>query len=203
MSIHVALEHVSTYRYDRLVSLGPQVVRLRPAPHCRTRVLSYSLQVLPDEHFIHWQQDPQSNYLASLVFPVRTREFRVTVSLVAEMAVLNPFDFFLDPDAEQCPFTYTAETARELAPFLATAPVTPKLAEFLASVDRTPRGTVDFLVDLNRRLQREIAYLIRLEPGVQTPDETLARGAGSCRDSSWLLVTILRHLGLAARFVSG
>ncbi len=203
MSIHVALNHVSHYRYDRPVHLGPQVVRLRPAPHSRTRILSYSLRVEPATHFINWQQDPQANYLARLVFPDKTTSFRIEVDLVAEMAVLNPFDFFLEPAAEQFPFTYTAAMATELAPYLVKLPVTPMFAEYLAEIPRVKRNTNDFLVELNQRLQRDIGYLIRMEPGVQTPEQTLQKASGSCRDSGWLLVQLLRHLGLAARFVSG
>ncbi|MFI4914095.1 MAG: DUF2126 domain-containing protein [Steroidobacterales bacterium] len=203
MSIHVALNHVTHYRYDRPVSLSPQLVRLRPAPHSRTRILSYSLRVEPAKHFINWQQDPQSNYLARLVFPERTREFRVEVDLVAEMAVLNPFDFFLAPHAEKAPFKYEAVEAVELAPYLTTVPATPRLAAYLESVPRSPVRTIDFLVALNQRVAHDVRYLIRMEPGVQSPEETLTTGAGSCRDSGWLLVQLLRHLGLAARFASG
>jgi uncharacterized protein (DUF2126 family) len=203
VSIHIALNHVTHYSYDRLIHLGPQVLRLRPAPHCRTRILSYSLRVTPGEHFINWQQDPQANYLARLVFPDRTREFRIEVDVVAEMAVINPFDFFLEPSAEQFPFAYAPESAHELAPFRLAEPATPLLAAYLKTIPRAPRATMDFLVELNQRLQQETRYLIRLEPGVQTPEETLQLKAGSCRDSSWLLVQILRHLGFAARFVSG
>ncbi|WP_165674882.1 transglutaminase family protein, partial [Metapseudomonas otitidis] len=203
MSIHVALHHVTHYRYDRAIALGPQVIRLRPAPHSRTRILGYSLKVLPEQHLINWQQDPQGNYLARLVFPEKTGELKVEVDLVAEMAVFNPFDFFLEPYAEQAPFDYTADEARELAPYLIRLPATPLFADYLAGVDRTPRGTVDFLVELNQRLANDIRYLIRLEPGVQSPEESLEKGSGSCRDSAWLLVQLLRHLGLAARFVSG
>lgn len=203
MSIHVALHHVTHYRYDRAISLGPQIVRLRPAPHSRTRILSYALKVAPGEHFINWQQDPQGNYLARLVFPEKTRELRVEVDLVAEMAVFNPFDFFLEPYAEQIPFAYTEGERLELAPYLATLPVTPRFADYLGGIERAPTPSVDFLVALNQRLSRDIRYLIRLEPGVQTPEETLEKASGSCRDSAWLLVQLLRHLGLAARFVSG
>ncbi len=203
MSIHVALNHVTHYRYDRLVGLGPQVVRLRPAPHCRTRILSYSLKVAPSEHFVNWQQDPESNYLARFVFPEQTRELRIEVDLVAEMAVLNPFDFFLEPWAEHFPFSYPAQERRDLAPYLVTAEGGQRFSDCLAAIPRGKQRTVDFLVDLNLRLSRDIRYLIRMEPGVQAPDETLARSSGSCRDSSWLLVQLLRHLGLAARFVSG
>ncbi|HRI19202.1 MAG TPA: transglutaminase family protein, partial [Burkholderiaceae bacterium] len=203
MSIHVALNHVTHYRYDRPVMLGPQVVRLRPAPHSRTRILSYSMRVAPTEHFENWQQDPQSNYLARLVFPEKTREFRIEVDLVAEMAVLNPFDFFLEPSAEQFPFAYDASLAHELAPYRLQGELTPRLVEYLASIPRAKRQTTDFLVALNQRLQQDIGYLIRMEPGVQTPEQTLANRSGSCRDSGWLLVQILRHLGFAARFVSG
>ncbi|XHS80240.1 DUF2126 domain-containing protein [Burkholderiaceae bacterium UC74_6] len=203
MSIHVALKHVTRYRYDRPVSLAPQIVRLRPAPHCRTKILSYSLRVEPEQHFVNWQQDPFANYLARLVFPEKTQAFTVTVDLVAEMAVYNPFDFFLEPQAQKIPFKYEDGQRAELAPYLAADEPGPLLKKYLAGIDRKPRTTIDFLVDLNQRLQRDISYLIRMEPGVQTPEVTLGKASGSCRDSGWLLVQILRHLGLAARFVSG
>ncbi|MGN6085993.1 DUF2126 domain-containing protein [Trinickia sp.] len=204
MSIRVALNHVTHYRYDRLVALGPQIVRLRPAPHGRTPILSYSMRVEPANHFVNWQQDAFANYQARLVFPDPTREFRVTVDLVAEMSVYNPFDFFLEPQAETFPFDYAPALAAELAPYLVrnTEP-TPRFAAFIESIDRSACGTVDFLVALNRRLAREVGYLIRMEPGVQTPEETLEKGSGSCRDTGWLLVETLRQLGFAARFVSG
>ncbi|MBF7730167.1 transglutaminase family protein [Pseudomonas sp. N040] len=203
MSIHVALHHVTHYRYDRLVQLGPQIVRLRPAPHSRTRILSYGLKVTPADHFINWQQDPQGNYLARLVFPQKTREFKVEVDLVAEMAVFNPFDYFLEPYAEKIPFNYTEGEAVELAPYLVKLPAPPKFNRYLASISREPLPANDFLVALNQRLAHDIKYLIRMEPGVQTPEMTLAKRSGSCRDTAWLLVQLLRHLGLAARFVSG
>ncbi|MBA4256485.1 MAG: IMP dehydrogenase, partial [Polaromonas sp.] len=203
MAIHVALNHVTHYQYDRLVKLGPQVVRLRPAPHSRTKVLSYSQRIEPAEHFINWQQDPFANYQARLVFPEPTREFKVTVDLVVEMAVYNPFDFFLEPSAESFPFNYAKGQAAELAPYLVTEPLTPLLAKYLKKVNTTEQRTIDFLVGINQLVQQDVGYTIRMEPGVQTPEETLEKGTGSCRDSGWLLVQLLRHLGLAARFVSG
>jgi transglutaminase-like putative cysteine protease len=201
--LHVALSHVTEYRYDRLVNLGPQVIRLRPAPHSRSRVLAYSQKVEPAEHFINWQQDPFANHQARLVFPQPTREFTVKVDLLVEMAVYNPFDFFLEPQAEQVPFAYSAAQAKDLAPYLLADPAGPLLQAYLASVERKAQPTVQFLVNLNQRLEQDIDYLIRMEPGVQTPEQTLHKRSGSCRDSSWLLVQLLRHLGLAARFVSG
>ena len=203
MSIHVALSHITHYKYDRLVTLGPQVVRLRPAPHSRTQVLSYSLSIEPVKHFINWQQDPFANYQARLVFPEPTREFKVTVDLVVEMAVFNPFDFFLEPTAEEFPFAYSEPQARELAPYLVTEPATPLLQAYLDKIDLTPKRTIDFLVGVNQSLQKDIAYSIRMEPGVQTPEETLTLATGSCRDTGWLMVQLFRHMGLAARFVSG
>ena len=206
MAIHVALTHVTDYRYDRLIALGPQVIRLRPAPHCRTPILSYSLSISPTQHFINWQQDPFANYQARLVFPDLTDHFRVTVDLVAEMAVYNPFDFFLEDWAEHFPFRYDETLERELAPYLVRLDETPAFAEFVASIASrkgAKERTIDFLVRINQRLQQDIRYLIRMEPGVQTPEETLVSAAGSCRDTGWLLVQALRHMGLAARFVSG
>ncbi|MBS0429712.1 MAG: transglutaminase family protein [Proteobacteria bacterium] len=203
MSIHAALHHVTHYKYDRPVQLGPQVVRLRPAPHCRSNVISYSLRVEPAEHFVNWQQDPFANYLARLVFPKKTTEFKVTVDLVVEMAVYNPFDFFLEPQAENFPFKYSKELAEELAPYLVAEPATPLVQAYLDRIDRTEKRTIDFLVQLNQQVQQDVKYLIRMEPGVQTPEQTLQNASGSCRDSGWLLVQLLRHMGLAARFVSG
>lgn len=203
MSIHAALHHVTHYKYDRPVQLGPQVIRLRPAPHCRSNVISYSLRVEPEQHFINWQQDPFANYLARLVFPEKTREFKVTVDLVVEMAVYNPFDFFLEPQAENFPFKYTEAQATELAPYLVADEATPLVKAYLEKVDRKVQRTIDFLVGINQQVQKDVNYLIRMEPGVQTPEETLTNGSGSCRDSGWLLVQLLRHCGLAARFVSG
>ncbi|HWK47271.1 MAG TPA: transglutaminase family protein [Stellaceae bacterium] len=203
MTIHVALHHKTTYRYDREVGLGPQVVRLRPAPHCRTPILSYSLKVTPAEHFINWQQDPQSNYLARLTFPEKTRKFEIEVDLVAEMAVFNPFDFFLEEYAENFPFAYEPDLARDLKPYLETEPLGPELTKLLDEIPREPMRTMDFLVGVNQRLQQRIAYVIRMEPGIQTCEYTLSNARGSCRDSAWLMVQALRRLGLAARFVSG
>ena len=139
MSIHVALHHKTHYQYDRLVNLGPQVVRLRPAPHSRTRILSYSLRVAPEKHFINWQQDPQSNYLARLVFGADARILRGG-GLVAEMAVLNPFDFFLEPDAEKFPFEYDPALDHELEPFQRQCELTPKFAKYLDGSSRGHAG---------------------------------------------------------------
>jgi len=203
MAIHVALNHRTVYQYDRPVSLSPQTIRLRPAPHCRTPVLSYSLRVTPANHFTNWLQDPHGNYLARLVFPDRTRELTVEVDLVAQMSVSNPFDFFLEAEVERVPFEYEPALRKDLAPFLDAAPAGPALRALVDACRRQDMRTIDFLVGLNQEITRQVRYIIRLEPGVQTPEQTLTLGTGSCRDSGWLLVQVLRHLGLAARFVSG
>lgn len=203
MVLRAALTHSTVYRYDRLVNLSPQVIRLRPAAHCRTPIISYSMKLKPKSQFVNWQQDPFGNFLARVVFPEKTTEFVVDVDLVADMSVINPFDFFLEPEATHYPFSYEPALLEDLTPYRQPEPTGPKLKAWLAKVDRSKACTMDFLVELNQRLQHEIAYIIRMEPGVQTPEETLTLAKGSCRDSGWLLVQILRHLGLAARFVSG
>jgi uncharacterized protein (DUF2126 family) len=203
MSIQVAIRHTTTYTFDRLVALSPHVVRLKPAAHSRTPILSYSLKVTPAKHFINWQQDPFGNYLARLVFPDKTGKLSIDVEVIADMTVINPFDFFLEEYAEHWPFEYPEALKKELAPYLEAEAAGPLLAAHLSAIRRDRAPTVSFLVQLNQKLQRAIGYTIRMEPGVQTCEETLGKAIGSCRDTGWLLVQVLRHLGLAARFVSG
>ncbi len=204
MGIRIALNHRTRYHYTSPVWLSPHVVRLRPAPHCRTLVDSYSLKVAPAEHFINWQQDPYSNRLARLVFPSKkTTELSVEVDLVAELTVYNPFDFFLEKYAEQYPFPYDPILLRELVPYRETLPAGPKLQQLIREARKEKIRTIDYIVELNQQIYRRIKYVIRLEPGIYTPEETLTLQKGSCRDSAWLLVQLFRHLGLAARFVSG
>jgi uncharacterized protein (DUF2126 family)/transglutaminase-like putative cysteine protease len=203
VSIFVALHHVTHYKYDRPIDIGPQVIRLRPAPHTRTPILSYSLKVTPTNHFVNWQQDPQGNWLARYVFPEKATELKIEVDFTAQMTVVNPFDFFVEPSAYSFPFDYSKDLKTELAPYLETIEPGPLLKAWLDSIAPEADSTVNFLVELNANLQKKIRYIIRMEPGVQTPEETLSSGAGSCRDSAWLLIQTLRHLGLAARFVSG
>lgn len=203
MTIRVSLNHKTTYHYDRPINIGPQVIRLRPAAHCRTPIESYSLRISPEENFLNWQQDPFGNYLARCVVEQKVTKLEVEVDLVANMTVINPFDFFLEPEATEYPFKYSAEAIVELQPYLECQSLDPVVEAFLATMDYTPRRTNDFLVDLNRLVNQRVQYTIRMEPGVQSPEETLTLGSGSCRDSSWLLVRVLRELGFAARFVSG
>ncbi|MEW9836450.1 DUF2126 domain-containing protein [Mesorhizobium marinum] len=203
MAILAAVHHLTHYKYDRPVMLGPQVIRLQPAPHSRTKVLSHSLKVEPAKHFVNLQQDPYGNFLARFVFPEPATEFRIEVDLIADMTVYNPFDFFVEPSAENFPFDYPEDLADDLKIYLTPEPAGPLLQAFLGRVDRTEANTVNFIVALNAQVQREIGYIIRMETGVMEPEETLAVGKGSCRDSSWLLVQALRNLGIAARFVSG
>src|SRR5271156_6298828 len=203
MSIQAAIHHVTRYRYDHPITLGAQTIRLRPAPHCRAKIAAYSLTIDPPQHYLNWQQDPQSNWLARVVVPEKTDHFTVSVDLTVEMDVINPFDFFLEPAAEQFPFTYAPELKAELEPYLAISDVGKKFDAYFARLPKQANQTTAFLFEVNAGLSRDIAYLIRMEPGIQTPEETLTKCSGSCRDSAWLLVQLLRRLGLAARFASG
>ena len=203
MTIRVAIQHKTHYRFDRPVKLSPHVVRLRPAPHSRTHIHSYSLKIEPEDHFINWQQDAFGNYLARLVFPEKTTKLSVDVEVIADMTVINPFDFFLEEYAEHFPFKYPEQLKKELQPYLETRSQGPLFKSLVAGIPRDKCRLIDFLVTLNQKVHKLVSYTLRFEPGIQTPEETLKIGTGSCRDSGWLLVQILRHLGLAARFVSG
>jgi uncharacterized protein (DUF2126 family)/transglutaminase-like putative cysteine protease len=206
LGIHIGIEHRTTYRFDRAVRIHPHVLRLRPAPHCRTPILAYSLRVEPTEHFVNWQQDPFGNFMARFVFPEPARLLDVTVDLIADLTVINPFDFFVEESAKTFPFAYDQQLATDLEPYLRPAsPLGPGLRAWLSGIPKPGLSTpiADFLVGFNQRLYLDVEYSVRMEPGVQSPEETLSRGIGSCRDSGWLLVEALRHVGLAARFASG
>src|SRR5690242_1411461 len=191
MAIRVAINHVTEYTYDRPVSLSPHVFRLRPAVHSRTPIEAYSLKITPKDHFINWQQDPFGNFQARVVFPEKTRQLRIEVEVIANMVVINPFDFFVEDYAEHYPFTYKDQLLGELGPYLQRRESGPRLTEYLEGIDRSKKNVNDFLVYLNQKLSRDIGYNIRMEPGVQTCEETLQRALGSCRDTAWLLVQLL------------
>ncbi len=206
MSVKVGLTHRTTYEFAERVNVAPHVVRLRPAPHCRTPIEAYSLEVTPAEHYLNWQQDPFGNWLARLVFPEKTDKLEITVGLVADLMTINPFDFFIEEYAETFPFAYEPQLAADLAPYLRPVDDSTATESWRQALPPLPAGgvpMVEFLSRLNAAVHADVAYDVRMEPGVQTPDETLARRIGSCRDSAWLLVSLLRQYGLAARFVSG
>lgn len=203
MTIRVAIHHKTYYSFDRLVELSPHVIRLRPAPHSRTPIHSYSMKVVPENHFLNWQQDAFGNYLARLVFPEKTEKFSIEVEVIADMTVINPFDFFVEEYAEKFPFYYKKQLKKELAPYLAKEKQGKLFNKLLKSISSTKRPVNDFLVEVNQVLEKKIEYCLRFEPGVQDPEETLQLSKGSCRDSAWLAVQLFRHLGIAARFASG
>jgi uncharacterized protein (DUF2126 family)/transglutaminase-like putative cysteine protease len=203
MTIRVAIRHKTIYRFDRPVSLSPHVFRLRPAVHSRTPIKAYTLRIEPKNHFINWQQDPFGNIVARVVFPDKCEKLSVEVEVIADMTVINPFDFFVEDYAENYPFNYDPLTLKELQPYLEVTEKGPLLEQWVSEFDVSKRSINDFLVDINRAVFAAISYNIRMEVGIQSCEETLAMRSGSCRDSAWLLVQILRQLGLAARFVSG
>jgi uncharacterized protein (DUF2126 family)/transglutaminase-like putative cysteine protease len=203
MTIRVALRHHTLYRYDKAINMFPHLIRLRPAAHCRTPIHSYSLTIKPENHFVNWQQDPYGNFVARFVFPEKVAYFEVNVEIIADMTVINPFDFFLEPYAEKFPFKYADDLAAQLSPYLGKEKHGPLFDKLIKGLDLTPLNSTHFLVNLNQIIHKAVAYNIRMEPGVQSPEETLQKANGSCRDSAWLLVAVARELGLAARFVSG
>ncbi|MHA7059045.1 transglutaminase family protein [Aquimarina sp. M1] len=203
MALKVTISHKTVYKYDRNVNLSPHIFRLRPAPHTRTPIESYSLKIKPENHFLNWQQDPFGNYLARLVFPDKTKQLSIAVEIIADLKTINPFDFFIEESAEEFPFSYNETIKKELLPYLEITDKGPLLNDFLNTVDMTPRKTIYFLIDMNRKIYEYLNYHIRMEPGVQTCEYTLSKKSGSCRDFAWLFVQVLRHLGFGARFVSG
>ncbi|MEM7108108.1 MAG: transglutaminase family protein, partial [Bacteroidota bacterium] len=206
MSIRVAVRHYTKYTYDRHIELSPQVIRLRPAPHSRTQIKGYSLHIQPENHFINWQQDPFGNYMARIVFPEKVGHFEVDVEVIADMVVINPFDFFIEDYAHRFPFTYEEHLKRQLQPYLEISEQDEKLLDLVKQAKALVTDeitTIDLLVAINQLIYNRLKYNIRMEPGIQDCEQTLELGSGSCRDFAWLLVQVLRHMGLAARFASG
>jgi len=205
--LRLLIQHQSVYRYPTPASFGPHQVRLRPASHARARIENYTLKV-PSEAAVRWQQDPSGNHVAHLAFKKGTRlpALEITVELAVDIRPVNPFDFFIDPRCEVIPFAYPAELSRDLAPFLERGD--PELAtgeQFEALLAAMPKSepTVPFLVAANQLVHGALRYVIREEPGIWTPEETLKNGRGSCRDQAVLLMALLRARGLASRFASG
>lgn len=203
MSIKVSLFHQTCYSYDRLVYLSPHLFRLKPAAHSRIPITDYSFSISPPNHIQHIQQDPFGNFITRIDFNGPIRAMTVEVNLVADITPINPFDFYLDTYAQFFPFAYEAQLRKDLSPYLEVSNPGPKMQQLLNQIDQSSRGIVDFLIMLNQLVYQNIAYTERMQPGVQTSEESLMQSLGSCRDSAWLLVQLLRHLGLAARFVSG
>ncbi|MBT2162813.1 transglutaminase family protein [Zobellia barbeyronii] len=203
MALKVSISHKTTYKYDRRINLSPHIFRLRPAPHSRTPIEAYSIKIKPDNHFFNWQQDPFGNYLARIVFPEKTDFLSVDIEIIADLKTINPFDFFVEKGVENYPFVYSEELKKELLPYLEITEKGPLLKDWVKKIDLTPKRSIDFLIELNSSLYNYLNYTVRMEPGVQSCEETLDKKLGSCRDFAWLLVQTLRHLGLAARFVSG
>ena len=194
MTIRVAIRHKTVYNFDRPVSLSPHVFRLRPAVHSQTPIKAYTLRIEPKDHFINWQQDPFGNLLARVVFPNKCERLSVEVEVIADMTVINPFDFFVEDYAENYPFSYDALTLKELQPYLEVTEKGSLLRQWVKEFDVSKRSINDFLVDINRKVFEALSYNIRMEVGIQNCEETLTIRSGSCRDSAWLLVQVLRHL---------
>ncbi len=203
MSTRILLQHKTTYVYDPAVFLSPQFVRLKPGLHCRTPVEAYSFIVSPTSHQVHWQQDPFGNFIARVDFTGPVAEFVIDVKLIADLTPISPFDFFVDEYVQFFPFDYAPQLKKDLAAYLEVIDHGPLMKQWLAKADLSRKGIVDFLVSINQLVYKNIGYATRLDPGVQSSEESLQLALGSCRDSAWLLVQVLRNIGLAARFVSG
>lgn len=207
MTVRIALAHRTQYRYDRAVSLSPQDIRLRPGAHARAPLESYALTVSPRQHILKWQHDAYGNRVARLTFDKPVRELTIDVRLVVRMEPFNPFDFIVDERARQFPFAYDDDERRALAPFLEREATGGRFGAWVDAARKRLQqpsiATVDFIVETNRAIAQDIRYETRMEPGVQSCEQTLSEHRGSCRDSAWLLVQVLRHFDVAARFVSG
>ena len=203
MSVRVAITHESRYLFDKPVVLLPHIVRLRPSPYCKTPIEAYTLSIEPNKHFLHWHQDLFGNYLARLFFPEPSAHLSCVVECVANLVPINPFDFLLEPYAVLWPFQYPSELSKYLEPYFQLQEDSRALQDWLQSLDSLPNDTTSFILEVTRCLSRDIAYIRRDELGVQSPEETLAKRRGSCRDSAWLLIHVFRKLGIAARFISG
>ena len=203
MTLRLALTHRIESRFDQPVLPSTHWLRLRPAPHTRARVEAYSLRVEPGAHFINWLRDPYENHLARLDLPQPTSHLTLTVEVILELAVSDPFDFLVESFASSAPFEYPEQLRKELTPYLAPGASGPRFAAWLAQLDRRPRYVIEFLDTINRAVQERIAVEATVRAGAIDVEALLASSRGAPWELAWLLTLSLRGVGLAARFVSG
>lgn len=203
MTLKIALNHQLKYSYDRPIILGPHKLGLKPSPHSKSDIFNYSLNIAPKYHNIYWYQDIYGNFIGKLNMFEKTDYLSLEINFLAEIKSINPFNFLVDSHIEKYPFYYTKQEKKELSSFLEIDESSNLLINWVNKNVYNNIYITDFLVSLNQQLASEIKYITRLEEGIQTCEETLRTKKGSCRDTTVLLIQILRHYGLAARFVSG
>ena len=198
--------HQTNYEFSGQVHLHPHTLRLRPREGHELRIESSTLDISPDAS-LRWHRDVEGNSVATATFLGSTAYLYISSEVVIQQYDQVPYDFLVADYAVDYPFRYDPEDEILLTPYLKQSDfqVQDKVKNLLDDIWQAnePIQTFALLLRLNQRIYQTITYQRREEAGVQSAEETLNRGSGSCRDSANLFMVVARQLGLAARFVSG
>jgi len=201
----LAVRHVTVYRYSEAVGLGEHRMMFRPRASHDLRLIQTGLSITPTPARLRWLHDPFDNSVAIATFEGSTRELRFESVVTLEHYESTPPEYPLEESAQTYPFRYSdgdfSNLGRGLTNHFPCAETGKWALQFLDSATST--GTMKILRSMTHGIRETLTYSRRIEKGVQTPDETLRSGRGSCRDFAVLMMEAARSLGIATRFVSG
>ncbi|WP_432694981.1 transglutaminase family protein [Marinobacterium sp. YM272] len=199
------IKHSTWYGFNGEVTLDPHWLRIRPRVDHDIRILSATLTLTPPASNVRWYRDVENNSVAVVDFDQPCTELEILSEVELEHFDQQPLDFMVEDYAVDYPFNYLDEDRVVLAPYFAMTESSDALRAWIANIWDGGEALQSYT--LLRRLcdaiENGFEYKVREEVGVQAPEETLSLGSGSCRDFANLYIAAVRHLGFAARFVSG
>jgi len=197
--------HETKYDFSTEIKLGPHQLLIRPREGHDIRIETSELEITP-AHQRRWHRDIYDNSVLTVEFDAPTKSLSIISSVVIQHYNEQPLDFVVDSDVVEYPVHYPVSALPVLVPYLDACETNEAVVRDWWSQFWKPGDAIQtyaLLESICVGIKEQMKYLVREEPGVQSPSQTLALGSGSCRDFAWLFIATARMLGLAARFVSG